>query len=170
MGAYGTAVIVFNKPETPYCARIYCRETLVSATSTSVKSPYHQCALSLRSFPGDARMPECRFTLRPSRGTISQHSNMPAKKRSLADPNESGKLDVYRDLEERVLKDTPANGADSNGVLGRSIIEAALAAHDTPLLRSIAAERRGLTDQQRQALLLVADLLDRTVDKRGGSR
>ncbi len=51
---------------------------------------------------------------------------------------------------------------------GQSIIELALAARDTALLRKIATERKGLTDQQRQALLLVADMLDRTADKRGG--
>ena len=93
---------------------------------------------------------------------------MPAKKRPLDDPNESGKLDVYRDLEERVLRDVPANDAESNGSPGRSIIEAALAARDTHLLRAIAAERKGLNDQQRQALLLLADLLGRTTDKRRG--
>ncbi len=92
--------------------------------------------------------------------SASQHSDMPAKKRSLDDPNESGKLDVYRDLEERVLKDAPANSHPSDGPPGRSLIEAALAARDTQLLRAIAAERKGLTDQQRQALLLVADILD----------
>ncbi len=43
---------------------------------------------------------------------------------------------------------------------GRTIIEAALADRDTGLLRKIAVERKGLTDQQRRALLLVADLLD----------
>jgi hypothetical protein len=51
---------------------------------------------------------------------------------------------------------------------GKGIIEAALAARDTSLLRKIAAERKGLTEQQRQALGLVADLLDRAADKRGG--
>ncbi len=51
---------------------------------------------------------------------------------------------------------------------GQSIIELAFAARDTGLLRKIAAERKGLTDQQRQALMLVADLLDRAADKRGG--
>jgi hypothetical protein len=85
---------------------------------------------------------------------------MPAKKRSLDDPNESGKLDVYRDLEERVLKDAPANSHPLDGQPGQSIIESALAARDTHLLRAIAAERKGLTDQQRHALLLIADILD----------
>ncbi len=85
---------------------------------------------------------------------------MPVKKRTHDDPNESGKLDVYRDLEERVLKDAPANAPPADGQPGRSIIEGALAARDTQLLRAIAAERKGLTDQQRQALLLVADILD----------
>ena len=51
---------------------------------------------------------------------------------------------------------------------GQHTIEAALAARDTALLRKIAAERTGLTDQQRDALRLVADLLDRAADKRGG--
>ncbi|HYX67785.1 MAG TPA: hypothetical protein VE825_01525 [Terriglobales bacterium] len=51
---------------------------------------------------------------------------------------------------------------------GHSIIEQALAARDTGLLRQIAAERKGLNEQQRQALMLVADLLDRAADKRGG--
>ncbi len=51
---------------------------------------------------------------------------------------------------------------------GQGIIELAFAARDTDLLRKIAAERKGLTDQQRQALLLVADLLDRAADKRAG--
>lgn len=51
---------------------------------------------------------------------------------------------------------------------GQSIVEAALKARDTRLLRQIAAERKGLSEQQRQALLLVADLLDRAADKRGG--
>ncbi len=73
-------------------------------------------------------------------------SDMPAKKRSLDDPNESGKLDVYRDLEERVLKDAPAKSVESDGQPGRSIIEGALTARDTHLLRAIAAERKGLTD------------------------
>ena len=52
---------------------------------------------------------------------------------------------------------------------GQETIEAALAARDTALLRRIAAERKGLTDQQRHALTLVADLLDRAADKRGGT-
>jgi hypothetical protein len=51
---------------------------------------------------------------------------------------------------------------------GQSTIETALAARDTGLLRKIAAERKGLTEQQRNALTLVADLLDRAADKRGG--
>ncbi len=97
----------------------------------------------------------------PNPGNNSANtSTMPAKKRSLEDPNESGKLDVYRDLEERVLKDAPVNAPDLDGKPGRSIIEGALAARETHLLRAIAAERKGLTDQQRQALLLVADILD----------
>lgn len=58
--------------------------------------------------------------------------------------------------------------SDSRDKPGQGIIEAALAARDTGLLRKIAAERKGLTEQQRQALTLVADLLDRAADKRGG--
>lgn len=50
----------------------------------------------------------------------------------------------------------------------QGIIELALAARDSVLLRKIAVGRQGLTDQQRQALTLVADLLDRAADKRGG--
>jgi len=57
---------------------------------------------------------------------------------------------------------------DSSSRPGQNTIEAALAARDTSLLRKIAAERKGLTDQQRDALKLVADLLDRAADKRGG--
>ncbi len=49
---------------------------------------------------------------------------------------------------------------------GQSIIELALAARDSGLLRKIAAERKGLTDQQRQALMLLADLLERAANKR----
>ncbi len=51
---------------------------------------------------------------------------------------------------------------------GQSVIESALATRDSNLLRKIAAERKGLTDEQRNALKLVADLLDRSTDKRGG--
>lgn len=58
--------------------------------------------------------------------------------------------------------------SESRDKPGQGIIETALAARDTSLLRQIAKKRKGLTDQQRQALLLVADLLDRAVDKRGG--
>ncbi len=43
---------------------------------------------------------------------------------------------------------------------GQSTIAAALAARDTTLLRKIAAERKGLTEQQRQALLFLAEMLD----------
>ncbi len=43
---------------------------------------------------------------------------------------------------------------------GQSTIEAALAARDTALLRTIAMHRKGLMDDQRRALLLIADLLD----------
>ena len=51
--------------------------------------------------------------------------------------------------------------SDSRDNPGQGIIEAALASRDTGLLRRIAAVRMGLTDQQRQALRPVADLLDR---------
>ena len=51
---------------------------------------------------------------------------------------------------------------------GQSTIEAALAAGDTALLRKLASERKGLTDQQRSALLLVADLLDRAGSRHPG--
>ena len=51
---------------------------------------------------------------------------------------------------------------------GQSTIEAALETRDSGLLRKIALERKGLTDEQRNALTLVADLLDRAADKRGG--
>lgn len=84
---------------------------------------------------------------------------MSVNKRRLDDPSESGKLDVYRDLEERVLRDLPAEASGSHDVPGRSTIEAAIAEKDTVLLRKIAAERKGLRDDQRRALLLVADLL-----------
>ncbi len=43
---------------------------------------------------------------------------------------------------------------------GQSTIEAALATRDTALLRKIAAERKGLTEQQRQALFFIAEMLD----------
>ncbi len=49
---------------------------------------------------------------------------------------------------------------DSAEKPGQSTIEAALAARDTALLRKIAAERKGLTDQQRKALLFLAEMLD----------
>ncbi len=51
---------------------------------------------------------------------------------------------------------------------GQGIVESALAARDSNLLRKIAVERKGLTEEQRNALKLVADLLDRATDKRGG--
>ncbi len=51
---------------------------------------------------------------------------------------------------------------------GQSIVELALAARDTALLRKIATERKGLTDQQRQALLLMADMLDQAEHKGAG--
>ncbi len=92
---------------------------------------------------------------------------MSVKKRSLSDPSESGKIDVYSDLDERVLKDAAASAPDSGERPGQSIIQTAVETRDTALLRKIAAERKGLTDRQRQALLLVADLLDRAIKKRG---
>lgn len=55
---------------------------------------------------------------------------------------------------------------DSPDKPGQSSIEAALASRDTGLLRKIAAERKGLTEQQRNALSLVADLLDRAAGRR----
>ena len=57
---------------------------------------------------------------------------------------------------------------ESSDKPGQSLIEAALTSRDTGLLRKIATERKGLTEQQRNALILVADLLDRAADKRGG--
>ncbi len=82
----------------------------------------------------------------------------------VGDPNGTGKLDLHRDVEERVLRDIPPSGTrDSSERPGQSIVEMALAARDTCLLRSIAAQRKGLTDQQRRALLFVADLLDLAV-------
>ncbi len=83
---------------------------------------------------------------------------MSVKKRRVEDPSDTGKLDVFRDLEERVLRDSPPLPPEDTP--GRSIIEAALADRDTTLLRKIAAERKGLTDQQRRGLLLLAELLD----------
>ncbi len=77
------------------------------------------------------------------------------------DPNGTGKLDLHRDLEERVRREIPPSSTrDSCNRPGKSIVEMVLVARDTGLLRSIAAQRKGLTDQQRRALLLVADLLD----------
>lgn len=43
---------------------------------------------------------------------------------------------------------------------GRHIVESAIATQDGSLLRKIALERKDLNNQQRDALLLVADLLD----------
>jgi len=42
---------------------------------------------------------------------------------------------------------------------GQSTVEQALVSRDTWLLRKIAEERKGLNDQQRNALSLIADLL-----------
>ncbi len=50
---------------------------------------------------------------------------------------------------------------------GQNTIEAAFLARNSGLLREIAAERKGLTDQQRNALKLLADLIDRAVERRG---
>ncbi len=50
----------------------------------------------------------------------------------------------------------------------QDIIELAIAARDSTLLRKIALGREGLTGQQRQALALMAALLDRAADKHGG--
>lgn len=93
---------------------------------------------------------------------------MTVSKRSPDDPSDTGKIEVYRDLEERVLKDAPDNAPGSDGRPGKSIIEAAFVSRDTRLLRAIAAERKGLTDQERQALLLLADLLDRAAKQEKG--
>ena len=43
---------------------------------------------------------------------------------------------------------------------GQSTIEAALTARDAALLRRIAMQRKGLTDDQRRALLLIPDMFD----------
>jgi len=43
---------------------------------------------------------------------------------------------------------------------GRHIVESAITTRDAGLLRKVARERKGLNNQQRDALLLVADLLD----------
>ncbi len=43
---------------------------------------------------------------------------------------------------------------------GRSAIEAAVAARDTGPILKIVAERKNLAAQQRDALLLVADMID----------
>ncbi len=48
----------------------------------------------------------------------------------------------------------------------QNTIEAAFVARDSGLLRKIAAGRKGLTDQQRNGLKLLADLLDRPAEKR----
>ncbi len=92
---------------------------------------------------------------------------MPAHKRRISDPSESAKLDAYHDLEERVLREIPEGTNGSPDTPGRSIIEAAIGEKDTALLRKIAAERKGLRDEQRRALLLVADLLDRELRRTG---
>jgi len=42
---------------------------------------------------------------------------------------------------------------------GRHIVESAITTRDAGLLRKVAMERKDLNDQQRDALLLVADLL-----------
>ncbi len=93
---------------------------------------------------------------------------MSVKKRRVDDPSDTGKIDVFTDLEERVLGDLSPGLPDEQERPGKSVVEAALVEHDTVLLRKIASERKGLTDEQRRALLLVADLLDR-VEKRNGN-
>ncbi len=93
---------------------------------------------------------------------------MSVKKRRVDDPSDTGKIDVFTDLEERVLADVPPQEPDAQERPGSSVIEAALADRDTVLLRKIASARKGLTDEQRRALLLVADLLDRA-EKRDGN-
>lgn len=57
---------------------------------------------------------------------------------------------------------------DSPEKPGQSTIEAALSSGDTRLLRKLAAERKGLTDEQRNALNLVADLLERAATRHPG--
>ncbi len=86
---------------------------------------------------------------------------MSVKKRRVDDPSDTGKLDVYRDLEERLFKAFPSQNISSDDMPGRSIIEGAISDHDALLLRKIAAERKGFNDDQRRALLLLADLLGR---------
>ncbi len=90
---------------------------------------------------------------------------MSIEKRRVGDPSDAAKLDLHREVEERLLKDVSPAVQDRPG---KSIVQMAIAARDTHLLRSIAAERKGLTDQQRRVLLLVADLLDHEAAKRGG--
>jgi hypothetical protein len=46
-------------------------------------------------------------------------------------------------------------------------LTAALADRDTRLLRNIAAGQKGLSNQQRQALLLMADIFDRAAGREG---
>ncbi len=48
----------------------------------------------------------------------------------------------------------------------RKNLAQAIATRDIVLLRKIAAERKELTDQQRQGLTFVADLFDRAADRR----
>lgn len=48
-------------------------------------------------------------------------------------------------------------------------LSAAIADRDTRLLRNIAAEQNDLSDQQRQALLLMANIFDRAAGE-GGSQ
>lgn len=55
---------------------------------------------------------------------------------------------------------------------GRHIVESAITTRDAGLLRTVAMERKDLNNQQRDALLLVADLLDgalRTPDPGSGA-
>lgn len=52
---------------------------------------------------------------------------------------------------------------------GGHVVESALSTHDADLLRKIAVERRDLSSQQRDALLLLADLLDNAEPGSGAS-
>lgn len=98
---------------------------------------------------------------------------MTVNKKRVGDRSDAAKLDLNQDLEERVFSDLPSQTLAAIHLPdepGKSIIESALADRDTRLLRDIAAERKGLTDQQRRALLLVADFLDQSGDKHGRAR
>ncbi len=95
---------------------------------------------------------------------------MSDNRRPFDDPSETGRLETSRDHEDRKFMEilpTKRDASHPTDHPGRGVIEAALAEHDTALLRRIAAERKGLTDQQRRALLLLADLLDGVAERRG---